>query len=313
MLLSLLLAAAPVDLHVLGAGLVSPTTKVPIGAMSDVTIVPLAWTTPTTLKLSHDTAQVTLEAVIDLSREGTFVEAIAQRAVRLVGTGEWVVVLKRGATVPLVGRTPEGLRVGFQLEDTSVVAFATVPDDERGPPPPASGPAESCLVTTLHSRADQRSPKWKLPSFSTTVHRGPSKSGWAAAWVETSTTIVHGFVRDADVLCDVGSGGGLGLAGVGTSSGDGLIEAQAATVPVGAKFFASEAETEWVATLKAPARGLKLKNGSWRLEHLKSGSGELRLSNVFLGHATVVQLEPVKQHGVGGSSLHKPEWPKLKR
>lgn len=313
MLLPLLLAAAPLDLHVLGAGVGAPSSKTPIGAIFDVSIVPKSWTSPTVMRFTHESAQVTLDGVIDLSREGTYVEATAARNVVLGGTGQWLVVLKRGAKVPLVGRTAEGLRIGFQTEDSAVVPFATVPDEDKGAPPPASGPEEKCLVSTVHARADLHSPKWKLPSFATTVHRGPSKSGWAPAWVDGTSTIVHGFVRDADVTCDVGSGGGFGMGGIGSSSGDGMVEAQEGLVPAGAVLFAGEDELEQVAVLKAPARGLKLKSGAWYFGHLQSGKGELRLSNVFVAKKTVVELQPSRTHGVGGTSVTKLNWPRLKR
>ncbi len=313
MLLPLLLAAAPVDLNVLGAGILAPSSKTPIGAMVDLSIVPQAWTSPTVMRFTHESAQVKLDGVIDLSREGTYVEASATRNVVLTSTGQWLVVLKRGAKVPLVGRAPDGLRIGFQVEDSAVVPFATVPDDDEVAAPVAAGPEEKCAVSTVHARADLHAPKWKLPSFATSVHRGPSSGGWAPAWVDGPSTIVHGFVHDADVQCDVGTGGGLGLSGIGGSSGDGIVDAREGLVPAGTVLFAGADEREQVAVLKAPARGLLLESGAWYFGHLKSGSGELRLSNVFVGKKTVVELEPSRRHGVGGSSVAKKNWPRLKR
>ncbi|MBL8939948.1 MAG: hypothetical protein JNM69_35665 [Archangium sp.] len=312
MLLALVLTAAPVELHVLSAGLLAPSTKTPVGAASDVTIDAKKWLSPTLMKAHHESTTVVLEALVDLDRDGTYVEALANRDVALAGTGPWTVVLKKGSRIPLVARVADGLRIAFLPEHFAVTQTATVPDADR-PLPLAAGPAESCVVRAMHAKADPKSPRWEATSFAYTIHRGTPKSGWAPAWAEGGTLIVHGFVKDEDVECEVGSGGGLGLTGLGTASGDGSLQAQEAMLPAGTKLFASEREVEPFATLRAPVRGLKLDDGTWRIDHVKSGEGEVRFINVVIGKDTRVTLEAKKTHGVGSTRSEKPEWPHFKR
>ncbi|MBM4777495.1 MAG: hypothetical protein GQE15_07300, partial [Archangiaceae bacterium] len=95
MLLALVLTAAPVELHVLSAGLLAPSTKTPVGALSDVSIDAKKWLSPTLMKAHHESKTVELEALVDLDRDGTYVEALANRDVALAGTGPWTVVLKK--------------------------------------------------------------------------------------------------------------------------------------------------------------------------------------------------------------------------
>lgn len=312
MLLALVLTAAPVELHVLSAGLLAPSTKTPVGALSDVSIDAKKWLSPTLMKAHHESKTVELEALVDLDRDGTYVEALANRDVALAGTGPWTVVLKKSARIPLVGRVADGLRIAFLPEHFAVTPTATVPDAER-PIPLAAGPAETCVVRAMHAKADPKSPRWEATSFAYTIHRGTPKSGWAPAWAEGGTLIVHGFVKDEDVECEVGSGGGLGMTGLGTASGDGSVQAQEAMLPAGTKLFASEREVEPFATLRAPVRGLKLDDGTWRIDHVKSGDGEVRFVNVVIGKDTRVTLEAKKTHGVGSTRSEKPEWPHFKR
>lgn len=312
MLLALVLTAAPVELHVVSAGLLAPSTKTPVGALSDVTIDAKKWLSPTLMRAHHESKTVELEALVDLDRDGTYVEALANRDVALAGTGPWTVVLKKGARIPLVGRVADGLRIGFLKEHFAVTQTATVPDADR-PIPLATGPAETCVVRAMHAKADPQSPRWEATSFAYTIHRGTPKSGWAPAWAEGGALIVHGFVKDEDVECEVGSGGGLGLSGLGTASGDGSVQAQEAMLPAGTKLFASEREVEPFATLRAPVRGLKLDDGTWRIDHVKSGGGEVRFVNVVIGKDTRVTLEPKKTHGVGSTRTEKPDWPHFKR
>lgn len=314
MLLALLLTAAPapVDLHVLSAGLLAPETKQPVGAMDDVFVTPVKWVSSTLFKARHESASVELEALLDLSRDGTFLEAVATRDVALAGTGLWVVVLKRGAKVPLLGRLADGLRLGFLPQHLMVTNAATVPDESR-PIPPATGPAETCVVRAMYARPEAGAAKWETPSFAWTIHRGPSsKAGWATAWADGQVTIVHGFVRDSDVECDVGSGGGLGMAGFGGGSGDGFVVAEEATLPAGTKLFTSSRDAAPFATLKTAIRALHLKDGTWRTDPIKSGAGWVRFSNVVLAKDAVVVLKKAETHGVGGSVMHQPDWPHLK-
>jgi len=312
MLLALVLTAVPVELRVDSAALLAPTTNQPVGALSSVRVTAESWTSPTVFLARHESAAIEVTARVDLSREGTYVEAVAAQDVTLTGTGAWLVVLKKGAQVPLVGHVPEGLRVGFKREHFAVTPYATIPDVTR-PVPPAEGPDEECLVTTMYARAEPDAPSWKLASFATTVHRGTSVGGWSPAWAEGLSTIVHGFVRVADVVCGVGSGGGLGLSGIGTGSGDGMVEAQAATLPQGTRLFASEKDTVPLATLKTKAEGLKLKDGTWRINSVRSGSGWVRFSNVYLGKDARVTLGPLGTHGVGSSIAHHDGWPRFKK
>lgn len=312
MLLALVLTAAPVELHVLSAGLLAPSTKTPVGALSDVTIDAKKWLSPTLMKAHHESKTVELEALVDLERDGTYVEALANRDVGLAGTGPWTVVLKKGSRIPLVGRVADGLRIAFLQEHFAVTPTATIPDADR-PIPLAAGPAETCVVRAMHAKADPKSPRWEATSFAYTIHRGKPSEGWAPAWADGSTLIVHGFVKDEDVVCDVGSGGGFGMKGMGTGSGDGSLQAQEAMLPAGTKLFASEREVEPFATLRAPVRGLKLDDGTWRIDHVKSGEGEVRFVNVIIGKDTRVTLEAKKTHGVGSTRTEKPDWPRFKR
>ncbi|MDP1922778.1 MAG: hypothetical protein Q8L14_41430 [Myxococcales bacterium] len=314
MLLALLLAAAPapVELHVLSAGLLAPETKQPVGAMDDVFVTPVKWVSPTLFKARHESSTVELEALLDLSREGTFLEAIASRDVALSGTGQWLVVLKRGAKVPLLGRLADGLRVGFLPQHLMVTSVATVPDEGRQVPP-ATGPAETCVVRAMYARPEAGAAKWETPSVAWTMHRGPSsKTGWAQAWADGQVTIVHGFVRDSDVECDVGSGGGLGLSGVGGGSGDGFVVAEEATLPAGTTLFTSARDAKPFATLRAPIRALRLGDGTWRTDPIKSGTGWVRFSTVVLAKGAVVTTKKAQTHGIGSSVMHQPDWPHLR-
>jgi hypothetical protein len=315
MLLALVLAAAPsspVDLHALSAGLLAPSTKTPVGVLDDVPITPVRWLAPTLLRARHESDAVRLDALIDVSRDGTAVEARARRAVTLGGVGVWTVVLKEGTRVPLLGRVADGLRVGFLEDQLAPFTAATVPDEERAVPP-IGGPVERCLVRVLHAKADRAAARWNVPSFAATVHRGASKDGWASAWAETSAVVVHGFVHDDDVACDVGAGGGLGLSGVGAGATDGVVRARAATLPAGTKLFSSAKELEPFATLKKATRGLLLDDGAWRIDHVKSGAGEVHLRNVFVGRDTPLTLEPPQGHGVGSVARQTTTWPRLRR
>ncbi|MDP3506168.1 MAG: hypothetical protein Q8S33_37865 [Myxococcales bacterium] len=327
MLLALLLAAAPapVELHVLSAGLLAPETKRPLGAMEDVFVTPVKWVSPTLFKARHESSTVELEALLDLSREGTFVEAVPSRDVMLSGTGAWVVVLKRGAKVPLLGRLADGLRIGFLPQHLMVTSSATVPDEVRSVPP-ATGEdkapggdvvgratQQTCVVRAMYARPEAGAAKWQTSSFAWTIHRGASsKTGWAAAWADGQVAIVHGFVRDSDVDCEVGSGGGLGLSGVGGGSGDGFVIAEEATLPAGTTLFTSARDASPFATLRAPIRALRLEDGTWRTDLIKSGPGWVRFSNVALAKGTVVMTKKAQTHGVGSSVMHQPEWPHLR-
>ncbi|MBL8921359.1 MAG: hypothetical protein JNJ54_21040 [Myxococcaceae bacterium] len=315
MLLALLLAAtpsAPVELQVVSAGLLAPMTRTPVGSMRDVPISAVRWLSPTVLSARHESATIQLEALLDLSRDGTAVEALATRATTLSGTGAWTAVLKEQARVPLLGRLADGLRIGFLPDQLTPLAMATVPDEER-PVPAAAGPAERCVVRALHARAERSAPRWDLPSSTATVHRGPSKGGWASAWAEGSAVIIHGFVHEDDVDCHAGAGGGLGLSGVGTGASDGVVNARAATLPAGTKLFASPKELTPFATLKTATRGLLLDDGTWRLDHVKSGAGEVSLRGVFVARETPLTLEPARSHGVGSVVSRPSDWPRLRR
>jgi hypothetical protein len=315
MLLALLLAAAPapVELHVLSAGLLAPETKQPVGAMDDVPVTAVKWVSSTLFKARHESSSVELEALLDLSRDGTFVEVIASRDVALSGAGLWVVVLKRGAKVPLLGRVGDGLRVGFLPQHLMVTNAATVSDEGRQVPP-ATGPAETCVVRAMYARPEAGAAKWETPSFAWTIHRGPSsKAGWSPAWADGQVTIVHGFVRDSDVECNVGSGGGLGMSGMGSGGSDGLVVAEEGTLPAGTKLFTSARDTAPFATLRVPLRALRLEDGTWRTDPLKSRSGSVRFTNVVLAKDAVVTTKKAKTHGIGGSMMRQPEWPHLER
>lgn len=312
MLLALLLAAAPVELSVEAAGLMAPSGNQVIGSLTDVTVTAESWASSTVFLARHQSAAIDLTAKVDLAKEGTFVSAIAKTDLTLSGTGAWLVVLRKGASVPLVGHVGEGLRIGFLKEQQALMPYATIPDQAKAVPP-AEGPVEECLVTAIHARKDPAAPVWKPPSFSTTIHRGASVDGWAPAWSESTELIVHGFVRDAEVKCDVGSGGGLGLTGLGTSSGDGFLEAQAAVLPAGTRLFASETDTQPFATLKTKVEALKLKDGTWRINAFKSGKGWVRFSNIVIGKEVRVTLGPLTTHGVGSSGARHDDWPRFKR
>lgn len=315
MILALVLAAAPmapVELHALSAGLLAPTTKNPVGALRDVPFTAVRWLSPTLVRVRHDSATVELEALIDLSRDGTYVELETKRSLALSGS-PWTLVLREGARVPLLGRVGDGLRLGFLPTDFPVVTSATLPDVER-PVPPATAPVEKCVVHAIYAKADKAAPRWEIGSKIPYAHRGASKDGWAPAWVDSGTLIVHGFVHDRDVNCrEEEFIGELGLTGVSTGMGDGQVEAQAAVLPAGTKLFATTKEVEPFATLKLPARGLLLKDGTWRIADVKSGAGEVRFTNVFVGRDTPLALEKLATHGVGSSIDSRPTWPRFKR
>jgi len=313
MLLALLLAAAPspVELHALSAGLLAPETKKPVGAVDDVPLTATRWRSQTVFRARHQSKTVELEAWVDLSREGTYVEAVASRDVALSAGGPWTVVLKRGAKVPLLGRVADGLRVGFLPRHRMALPAATVPDEARSIPS-AAGPVEPCLVRALHARPDASSAKWGTPSSAWTVHRGAStKAGWAPAWAESEVTIVHGFVRDADVVCDEGPGSGLGLSGTGAGSGDGMVVAREVTLPAGSKLFSSPAASTPIATLKVAVRALVLDDGTVRTDPLESGAGSVRFSNVVLAKDVVLPMLDARPYGVGSTMLQLDGWPRL--
>lgn len=316
MLLALVLAAtpsSPVELHAVAAGLLAPATRTPVGSLHDVPISAVRWLSPTVLSARHESPTIQLEALIDLSREGTAVEAIATRAITLGGTGAWTVVLKEKSHVPLLGRQADGLRVGFLPDQPTPLPMATVPDEVR-PVPATTGAVERCLVRALHAKPDRSAPRWSLPSFATSVHRGPTNTdGWASAWAEGSAVVVHGFVQEHDVDCDAGAGGGLGLLGVGAGASDGVVNARAATLPAGTKLFASPKDATPFATLKTATRGLLLDDGAWRFDHVKSGAGEVHLRGVFVARDTPLTLEAAQGHGVGSVVNHFPDWPRLRR
>lgn len=296
----------------LSAGLLAPATKTPVGAVDDVTITSVRWLAPTLLKARHESEAVRVEALIDLSRDGTAVEVVARKAITLSGTGAWTFVLKEGAHVPLLGKVADGLRVGFLEDQRAPLVAGTVPDVER-PLPPTTGPVEPCFVRALYAKAEPGAPRWEAPSSAAAVHRGASTGGWASAWADGFGVVIHGFVRDEDVQCDADWDGALALTGVGAGAADGVVTARAARLPAGTRLFASPKDLEPIATLKAPTRGLLLEDGSWRIDHVQSGSGEVRFRNVFVGRDTPLALEPRRAHGVGSVVQRPHDWPRLRR
>lgn len=309
MFLALVLAAGPaVELHALRAGLLSDDGR-PLGYADDVRLVARGWPTQTLMRATHESTTIDFEAFVDVSRDGTFVEVEAKRDVVLSVPDGWTVVLREKAKVPLLGRLSEGLRVGFFSRSSVVVPVATVPDVER-PVPEASWPKATCVVQALHARADARSARWKPSSVVFDVFLGPmDAAGWAPAFALGEVVRVHGFAHKTDVVCDVGTGGGLELTGMGGAR-DGSILAQEGTVPAGTKVFWSKTATDPFATLKVPTRGLRDEKGLWRFPHLRSGRGEVSLRDVVV--KVEVALAPMQQHGVGSSLVSPQDWPRLR-
>lgn len=304
---ALVLAAAPspVELHAIRAGLLSDQAS-PIGSLDDGVLVERKWVTQTLLFARHDNPGITLDAYVDVSRDGTFVEAVAKADVTLSATKGWTVVLEKGAAVPVMGHFAEGLRIGFLERSNMVVPAATIPDIAK-PVPEANLPEAKCWVRALHAAADVRSARWEPSTVGFTVHLGEAAaSGWAPAYADGEVTRVHGFARAADVLCDAGVGGGLGLSGFGGAS-DGVLTARSATLPVGTQLFWSDSAPTPFATLRQPVTGLRSKTG-WRILIIQ---GETR---VVLNGVTVkadVTLGPEEQHGVGGAVIRRADWPRL--
>lgn len=310
MLLALVLAAAPppVELAVRVAGLWAPDGVTAVGALEDVPVSARAWPSPTVFEAHHESDALTLDARIDLAHEGTSVEAVAHRDVALTDSG-WALVLKKGARLPLLGRRGQGLVVGFLPTHDVLPKLATVPDAPQALPP-TDAPIERCRAEALFAGPSLKAPSWRPSSFEWTLHRGPSARGWAPAFVESAALRVHGFVRDADVQCDTGCGGGLGLSGIGTGSADGLVRAREAVLPAGTTLVVSGQPEVQVARLKRPATALRLEDGTFRLNAVRSGAGWVRLRNVTLPKDTQVPLGPLTTHGVGGSVRHEPHWPR---
>jgi hypothetical protein len=311
LLLPLLIAAAPVDVHLRSAALLGPTTEQPVGWAESLPVSVSAWKGPTLLRVRHDGRAVSFEAFVDLTRDGTQVEARVRHPVRVSGVGDWVLVLKGGATVPLLGRAPEGLRVGFLPEQLIPFAAVTLPEVALPVPPTKNAPLK-CAVAALSVRADDAAPSLTVEPSAWTAHRsGPDTKGFTPVHLENTTATLHGFVRPSALRCDEVGAGGLGLSGLGTGAGDGTIEAEAAVLPAGTRLFAAPVDSAFFARLKKPTAAFTVDGRAWRLDPLSSGSATVQLTRVFLAPDVHPPRERRRPHGIGSSTSRHPNWPRL--
>lgn len=311
MLLALLLSAAPVELVALDAALLSSNGTV-VGSVDDLTLTPLTWANPTLLRARHSGPRVDVEAFIDVSRDGTFVEAHLTKEVAVTTEPGWRIVLKQGARVPLLGRLSDGLRLGFREHDAMVVKAVTVPDQPLPIPVSEKSVDDGCAAMVLYRTADLGAPRWAPSSAQWTLERGQKTGAWYPAWADGALARVFGFVHERDVHCGQGLGGGFGVSGLGTTGSDGLLSAQAVTLPAGTKLYARADLTEVVATLKQPTAALRLTDGSLRTDPVSSGRGSVRFVRVFAS-LKGLELGPLEGHGSGRHFRTNPDWPRLER
>lgn len=311
MLLALLLSAAPIELVALDAALLSSNGSV-VGTLEDLALTPMTWATPTLLRARHSGSRVEFEGFVDVSREGTLVEARIAKDLAVTTEPGWRIVLKAGAAVPLLGRLSDGLRLGFRPNDAMVVKVVTVPETPAPLPTMEKPVDDGCTAMALYRSADLGAPRWAPSSAQWDLVRSAKVGAWFPAYAEGGLARVYGFVHERDVHCGLGMGGGFGISGMGSSCGDGSLSARAVTLPASTRLFARADLTEQVATLKQPTPALVLEDGSLRTELIRSGPGEVRFVRVF---ASMKGLEPgpLTSHGVGRQRRHEPDWPRLER
>jgi hypothetical protein len=289
-LLSLLLAAAPVDVSLRSAALLATMDQPremkaganearrsradqPVGWAESLPVSVSSWRTSTVLRVRHDGPAVTFEALVDLTREGTQVDARVRQPVRVTGVGAWVLVLKAGVAVPLLGRAPDGLRVGFLPEQRMPFAAVTLPEVALAVPRTKEAPLK-CAVTALSVRPEEDAASLTVEPFAWTAHRaGPDTKGFTPVHLENATATLHGFVRSSALRCDDVGPGGLGLSGLGVGGGDGIVQAEAAVLPAGTRLFAAPGDATPLATLKKPTAAFTIDGSTWRLDPMTSGPG----------------------------------------
>ncbi|MDX2015699.1 MAG: hypothetical protein SFW67_36230 [Myxococcaceae bacterium] len=318
--LALVLAASPVDVQLRNAALLGPSSRAPIGWALAAPVRVVSWPRSTLPRVRHDGPLGAFEVLVDLSREGTEVEARVRQPVRALGVGAWPVVLKAGAVLALQGHDAQGWQVAFLPEHHVPFSVMTLEDDARPvtravrPATPLrfrleDGGSGECAVDELFQTPTSEAPTLRLePSRWTCLRAGDDVGGFSPVRAETDLLEVSGWVRRASVRCD-GVSSGLGLSGLGAGAGDGLLEAEAATLPKGTKLL-DAAGGAVVTTLIRPARALALDGGAWRLEPLVRGSLTVQWSRVFLEPSVAPFRETQRWHGVGSSGSTASDWPR---
>jgi hypothetical protein len=309
----LVLAAAPVEVHLRAAALLGPTTRAPVGWAEATPVQVMEWSSPTMLKVRHDSAAVTFEALIDLSHAATEVEVRLRERVQVAGGDGWRVVLKAGASVPLVGHGPEGLRLAFLPEMGMPFETVTLPPDTppmRPRPRLAKNALIDCVVPALHLAPNPTAPFVALATSTWTVHRtGPDVDGFSPVLLENTIAEVAGFAQVSSLRCGASNSNGLGLAGTGAGAADGSLEAEAAVLPAMTRLLEA-ADGAVVATVKRKTGALGLPDGTWRLDPLPHAGGTVQFTRVVLEAGLTPSRAPRRLHGIGRTTSLRGDWPR---
>jgi hypothetical protein len=311
-MLALVLAAAPIDVHLRSAALLGPTTNAPIGWAETTPVQVVAWSSPTVLTVRHDSAAVTFEALIDLSREATEVEVRLHEPVQVSGVGAWRVVLKASASVPLVGHGPEGLRLAFLPE--MGMPFETVTLAPDAPPRARTSLNKltriDCTARALHLEPEPTSPELTLKTSAWTVYRlGPDVDGFTPVLLENAVAEVTGFAPVSSLRCGASNSSGLGIAGTGAGAADGSLAAEAAVLPAMTRLLEAP-DGAVVATVKRKTGALALPDGTWRLDALQHGGATVQFTRVVLEAGVTPKRGPRRSHGIGRTTSLRSDWPR---
>ena len=264
-------AAAPAaQVHIVQSGLVAPgmPSDQRVGSLADADVQLGPWVTKTRVAIVRKGRVFDVTADIDLANVGTEVVVGVGRAVRLSGTGPWVMGLLPEARIPLIAGDDAGLDLGFLRQQSAPVTTARL-DTAAATTFTVAGKPEPCLVSVLHAAADDGAASFAPASFVWSMFATSTPAnGWHAVQARGNGMVVDAFAHDRDVHCDVGSGGGFATRGTGAGGGDGTMMAREATLPKETRFFADAARTVPVAVVHRAVRALQAENGSWRVPAL---------------------------------------------
>jgi hypothetical protein len=242
-----------------------------VGEVGELAVDVVSWPSPTTARLHHADAAVTLEADVDTADADDYLMAGVGRDVALSGTGRWRVRMLAGTWAPVLrgSRTevrvalPRELPVSWGVFPAGAAPATGEPDggpwayDDDAPRDDADAePVPRCPRLRLRPVADDGAEAWAPGPTILDLRQVERRGSWALVRIRHGGFEVDGWAESWMLQCEE-TLGGLGAGGFGSSCGDGIVMGRAVRLPAGTQLYAAPDAAEPFATLHNESVGLE--------------------------------------------------------